>query len=153
MWVTARRSLEGGIKLSFAVKVDWLMVIIHWFSTLQSGKSRSPQANDHRSKAIVIYSQPENYIKHILKISNWNPKWSGIASGRGFMVMPVCYFHSGFLFLHGTSLKRAGDNFPLHGFVIILEGKFIWGRKCPGAKKQEPHHGQAKCVHWEKYHP
>lgn len=56
----------------------------------------------------------------------------------------VFFFSSALCFLRGTSLKRARDDFPLHALVIIWEGEFIRGRKSPGAKKKEPHHGQGR---------
>lgn len=69
----------------------------------------------------------------------WHGFWEEIYVGSW------CFFFSSVLcFLRGTSLKRARDDFPLHALVIIWEGEFIRGRKSPGAKKKEPHHGQGR---------
>lgn len=139
-----------------------------WFSTWQTGQSRCWRVcrtklwestsilkifTDDSNRAHTLYwsprYNPSHYTEYTFKLCKWNFEWSGIASGRKFTVKLV--FSSLFPFLHGTSLKRTRDNFPLHGFVIIWEGKFIWGHTSPGAKRQEPHHSQADLVCCEIY--
>lgn len=140
----------------------WLM-LSDWFSTWQTGLSRcwrvcrqiirGPIHGDRltawKSLLMTITGFRPFWNIHFAKILSikfeWNLEWSGMASGRKFMLGAGVFFFSSVLcFLRGTSLKRARDDFPLHALVIIWEGEFIRGRKSPGAKKKEPHHGQGR---------